>query len=353
MVERLLVTSSYLAQIGLSPIALEAPQTGTVLIKSNGEPELIVYTVGCGVLPSYLPVIGGHNFLLSIKHSTKKTTPQPKIEWSVTITGTKVAKIGDMTITRTDNTITVTFIGTVPTGTLILTPTIIAPPITTTITTTGFAINFFQAESEGENGTPISPVGRGPSRYYGKFVVIDVIPTITPTTPTVPCTIDFIQFVSYTSTLNGTPLPPPFSNDWQVDTPTSSNDPTFATVVSTSGGTKILADGPGLGITEPTADPDRAGKTMTMTFRFNTWIIRKCDPGYYEILGFFDWGFTLTITYGPTGSITGSTVNPTPPIWTAGSPDPNSADNRIKDAGGRYKDLMKPFEKGGWPKPPQ
>ncbi len=300
MVENLLVSSPFLTQMGFPHVALQVPQFGTVAIASHSPAALLVFTGGHGTLPAYLPVIGGHNYLLCIAHSTEP----PKIKW-IASAETPFCWVR---ITRTDNTVIVHFEATSNTVTCVLT----ATGTTTTDNGNQITTGFFQGESEGKDGTYVirhldlegNPLPPTPGRFYGKVAVID----ITSSKPLLEnCHIEWESFVSVTRITKdrtGTVISSTSDTAFRFDgkgwaLPTSDPD------------TWIFYDAPGVFAPEGYKGGPKNGR-QDSTYQFKTKIWLVCPGKEPELIGYFEWGYTLTIEFDSEGRVKNSTVTPTP-----------------------------------------
>jgi len=318
-IERVLVRSDYLNVLGLSPVALEIPQTGTFSPMSLTKG--ILYSIGKGTMPGYLPILGGASYLVYCISPVSPPPPKPEkpkvdLEW------TGVVPKVNLTITRKDNVLTETF--------------------TTPLTTTNVILNeehrlflpgygyisFFEAKVKGLQ----TIIGY----TYGKSVIIDMIPT------TEHCKgYDYIQVVSDTI-ISEVPGAEPiiFTEKWHFNGVKNFGiDPTFGDTYPNGKGGRFLFDIPGrAGPKQPWEPPHIKGSKSTFLFEFNTWLINT-EP--FEIIGFYKWSFILTIIVGESEEDTIITIEvPKPPAEWA--PTPKSWWEPVPpEEGRRYIDKLK------------
>jgi len=327
-IERVLVRSDYLDGLGLSPVALEIPQTGTFSPMSLTKG--ILYSIGKGTMPGYLPILGGASYLVYCISPVSPPPPKPEKpkvpeEWKVT-----VPEFG-LELERKDNIITETFTTPITTTQLTLTEEhrLFLPSY-------GY-ISFFEGKAK---GILIKEKDKPYEWCFGKSVLIDMIPT------TGHCEgYDFIQVVSCTRISALVPGAEPITTtkEWDFNGVTKEpSDPTYGGTYFNGIQTGVfMLDMPGFGMKALPWEVFPKGAKRKDIFEFNTWLINT-KP--FEVIGYYKWGFTLTIIIGENEADTEITIEPTKPPATF-IPTPDSWWNpQPAEEGKRYIDKLK--EKG-------
>ena len=330
------VSSPLLDVLGISPVAIETAETGTFYPMSlnNGK----IRTIGKGIIPPDVPEVGNRPFIAQGEAKVPPAQPKPE-KPKVIEKWTQNIPEANLKVERNDKVITETFTTPAKTTKLIL-------PLKQREFIPGYGyISFFQAETTKGVQIEWEPTSEDPGGvlyYYGKSVVIDMVPTTEQGKK-----LDIIQVVSHTilTQLPGQEPKIHRPGKWDLNgIADPKTDPTYEFVYPNGIGTGVFMwDTPGYGDKvqpweSPFLERDEdgnpiIGQNVIHLYEYNTWLI---DTETFKVIGYWKWKFTVTLTIGE-GKVDVKVTEQVLPNWTL---TPSGPDSNTEE-GKRYIDVLK------------